>query len=621
MPVRWISYLEGRRVLSRQAIRGEEGRLMIVHSGEQYPAIADSPRVTTREFDQSQSILRMWLPPFALVLLGWVALGVWPIVPAEGDDAALAAGAAYIQEGGNPHHPLLYRYDPQAATYWAAALISRWFTLPASRALGLLAAFSAFSFIFLTAYWSTFATRIPFFLSLLIALMCQEAWVVAYFGNSTAPAAAVALLGLVLLQLAAKVRPQIEFNRSQNGTSLQEIGILVLAGASFGLATLFRWDALLLAPGALWLIWMGSRPSPTSPLTFLGCGFVVLLAGVHVLDISMTEGLGEAKGHLEHFALWRQSLISWATWGSLPLIALTISGVWQLARNNQKDELLLFAFGVFPSVALYGWNLTTPRYLLYTLPFVVRVACHGTGEFFKWNRPKGARFWLLGLALLCVQYPCGPLTLATWWSGKNFTVAGTHDGPRRLDGLWITPWMWHRMKKASYRGELEAKELLRRILEATPRLVILTDDWFSSSWSRLQLLEAGYLPSETYRHFGTIPVRKHHDFHVFRKFQENLQGTTFVAHFEIDWLERENPSREWRSTWARYGQEAATVLVISGRWNSVSDLEQWLGRLPGLPKAEVHPQLIGHGRPWVYIVHAPEGSRPSEGGPWGFVDR
>jgi hypothetical protein len=86
-------------------------------------------------------------------------------------------------------------------------------------------------------------------------------------------------------------------------------------------------------------------------------------------------------------------------------------------------------------------------------------------------------------------------------------------------------------------------------------------------------------------------------------------------------LERENPSREWRSTWARYGQEAATVLVISGRWNSVSDLEQWLGRLPGLPKAEVHPQLIGHGRPWVYIVHAPEGSRPSEGGPWGFVDR
>ena len=585
---------------------------MIAHWGEQYSEIADSPPANTPDFEGCPSILRIWLSVCAFLWLAWVALGVWPIVPVEGDDAALAAGAAYIREGGPPRHPLLYRYDPQAATYWATALISRWFTLPTSRALGLLASFSAFSFILLTAYWSTLATRIPFPLSLLITLLCQEAWVVGYFGNSTSPAAAVALLGLVLLQLAFKACEQPEDTRPQNCTLLRKIGILVVAGGSFALATLFRWDALLFAPAALWLIWMRSRPSPISPLVFLGCWLVVLLVGVHFLDISVAEGLGEAKGHLEHFAQWGQSLISWATWGSLPLIALTILGLRQLAQQNQRDELLLFAFGIFPSVALYGWNLTTPKYLLYTLPFIVRVACHGTGKFFERNRPKRTRFLLLGLALLCVQYPFGPLTLATWSSGKNFTVAGTHDGPRRLDGLWITPWMWHRMKKASYRGELEAKELLRSVLEATPRVVILTDDWFSSSWSRLQLLEAGYLPSETYRHFGTIPVRKHHDFHVFRKCQGTIQATEFVAHFEINWLEQEKPSREWKSTWDRYGQEAATVLLVSGRWNSLSDLEQWLRQLPGLPKAEVHPQQISHGRPWVYILHLSEGSGLSD---------
>ncbi len=586
---------------------------MIGHWGEQYSEIADSPPANTLDFDRCPSILRMWLSAFALLLLAWVAVGMWPIVPAEGDDAALAAGAAYIREGGNPHHPLLYRYDPQAATYWAAALISRWFTLPASQALGLLAGFCAFSFILLTAYWSTLATSTPFSLSLLITLLCQEAWVVAYFGNSTSPAVAVALLGLVLLQLPAKGRQQIEVTRSQNRTLLRKIGIFVLAGGFLGLATLFRWDALLLAPAALWLIWMRSRPSPISALVFSACWLVVLLVGVCSLDISVAGGLGEAKGHLEHFAQWRQSLISWATWGSLPLIALTISGLRQLARKNQKDELLLFAFGVLPSVALYGWNLTTPKYLLYTLPFVVRVACHGTGEFFERKCPKRTHCWLLGLGLVCVQYPIGPLTLATWLSGKNFTVAGTHDGPRRLDGLWITPWMWHCMKKASYRGERAANELLRSILEGTPRLVILTDDWFTSSWSRLQLLEAGYLPSETHRHFATIPVRKHHDFHVFRNCQESLQATTFVAQFEIDWLEREKPSGEWKSTWARYGQEAAVVLLISGRWNSLSDVEQWLRRLPELPRVEVHPQLIAHGRPWVYVLHFPGGSGPSEG--------
>jgi hypothetical protein len=564
--------------------------------------IADWFRVHDENHPQKEYKAPSWVLLVAVSLLTWATIGVWPIVPTEGDDAAIAAGAALIREGGSPRHPLLYRYDVQPATYWVTAIISRGLWLPAIQALGVLTIVSTFALIVLSAQWSAQATRISFSVALLITLLCQEASTTAYFGNSTVPAAALGTLGLVLLQAGTTSRRLKNHHHSVKAGWDTKVVPLLLAGLCFGIATLFRWDVVLLGPGALWLLWTRSKSSPSYIVACLGSWFAILLVGAWGLEVSVADVIGEGKAHLEHFGQWKQSLICWASWWSLPLFALTIVGLRELVVQKQKNELFLFVFGFVPSAIVYGWNLTTPKYLLYTLPFVVRVACFGIRELLAGDPPRHRRFLLGGLTLVVLQYPFGPLSLASWLTGKNFTVAGTHDGPRRLDALWASPWMWQRMKKATSHADREAITLLSGILQNTPQLVILTDDWFSSSWINLQLLEWGYLPVEVYRHFDSIPIRKHHDVHVLRKGLQSSQRPEFIAHFEIDWLEREYPTAAWSNIWSRYKEGTPTILLISGRWNSLSVLQRWLSQLPGLPKAEVRPAVVGPGRPWVFLL-------------------
>jgi len=128
-----------------------------------------------------------WWPVF-VVALAWVAVGIIPCAPIEGDDLAISVGAHGLVEYGTTE--LAYRYDAQPGSY-ALIAAGRLAGLQTHRAFCLLTAISFVAFVLLSAAFVAHATRLAFPLCGLVMLLFQEVWTSSYFANSNMPSAAL----------------------------------------------------------------------------------------------------------------------------------------------------------------------------------------------------------------------------------------------------------------------------------------------------------------------------------------------------------------------------------------------------------------------------------------------
>jgi hypothetical protein len=128
-----------------------------------------------------------WWPAFVLAM-AWVAVGIFPCAPVEGDDMAISVGAHEMAEHGSTE--LAYRYDAQPGIYALTAL-GRLLGLPTHGAFCLLTAASFVAFVLLSALFVARVTGLAVPLCGVLLLLFQETWTSAYFANSNMPSAAL----------------------------------------------------------------------------------------------------------------------------------------------------------------------------------------------------------------------------------------------------------------------------------------------------------------------------------------------------------------------------------------------------------------------------------------------
>ncbi|MCS7238563.1 MAG: hypothetical protein NZ899_09865 [Thermoguttaceae bacterium] len=533
-------------------------------------------------------------------------------MPVEGDDLGIATGVLVLVTTGDVFHPLLYRYHPQPGTYWLTAVAHALLGLGPAQSLALLALVSGLVLWWGSAAFTRGLAGIPWVLGAFTPLLIQELWVASYFGNSAMPAAAVVSLSLLLAH-----RP-----KDNGGVSKQkqrppgphwEVFRAILAGILLALATWIRFDAVLLLPAVVWATWVGAR-LPIRTCAFLAAAFaIVLTLMIFYSRVSPAEIFVQGSSHVVHFAQLRQSLISWAAWGSVPFVILMILGLRRLWVGKAWEEFTLVSLGFVPPALVYGWNLTTPKYLLYIVPFTTRLACHGWLEVLKGSQIT--RRWLIVLlgGTFGAQFLVGPLTFIQLITGRNWTLAGTHDGPRRVEGLLWSPLDWYQAKTKIAEELPKIRSHLGELALHSEHLVFLTDDWFSSRWIRLYLLEEGFYPTECRRHFAFIPVPGHTDFCLFRSGQmdgfshrsrSGAKAGVEIACFETEWLEA-SPEKPplWAELWHKWTQAPNVLIVwISGRRSTVTEVREAWTKLGFAKQVEIQPLYRGRTRPWLFLV-------------------
>jgi hypothetical protein len=350
------------------------------------------------------------------IVLAYVAVGFFPWTAVEGDDIAIAAGALQLSLHGNLDHGFDYRYDFQAGTYLAAAALDRLLGMPPLAGLGLLTliGFAAF-FTFATAFVAR-ETKLPFPLAGLVLLLFQETYVSAYYANSSMIAAGL-LLAAVFLGLR------------------RSVGCLLVAAVLFSLAILARFDAAVMAPVFLVVFFGRDRASLARVLLF----FVASAAAFFVLSllfgVSIPRIWQEGSGHLREFVSLRRTAMNYLTLVSGVGCLLWLIGLRAaLAERNGRVILMSFA-GWLPLVAVYGVTVTTPKYLLYAVPFFTLLVAYGLKRVLAGASRSASWLRWACLGLFALQYVLGPLTLGSWLLRGKDLVVGTHDGLRRLDAV------------------------------------------------------------------------------------------------------------------------------------------------------------------------------------------
>ncbi|MFH1921856.1 MAG: hypothetical protein ABIP48_18475 [Planctomycetota bacterium] len=455
-------------------------------------------------------------------ILCYVAVGFAPSTPVEGDDIAIAAGALHLSRYGDLDHGFDYRYDTQAATYVLVAALDRALGVPPMTgfALWTLAGFAAF---FGFGTWLVAReTQVPAPLAALVLLLFQESYVSAYYANSSMIAAGFLFAAVFL-------------------ASKESVRSVLAAGGLFALAVLARFDAILMAPVLLIVLCDGERESWKRMILF-----TIVSAGVFLLlacagGVSIARIWEESAGHAERFVSLKRTLMNYLTLVSGVGFLLWFVGL-RAVVNERRWRLLLMSFaGWVPLVVIYGLTVTTPKYLLYGLPFfTLLVACGLKTVLEGTSRPAYRLRWIC-VILFTVQYVLGPLTVTSWALGQNVVVVGTHDGLRRLDAVGYVPLMWLRTKLHYQEGLAEAERILSATCDGTDNGLALTGDWFSSKWVSYQLLRAGYRCVESARHFDQIPIPTQLDFQVYAK------GEKRMTTFQIEWVATAGASRDWRS--------------------------------------------------------------------------
>lgn len=439
-----------------------------------------------------------------VALLVWLAVGVVPLAPLEGDGAAIAQGAYHLAQHGWGATAETYRFEMQPGTYVPLALSHRFFGLETFASFAVLSAVAALAVILLAARWISRRTSLPFWACAMLMLVLQETWTSAYYPNANVLATAVVLLAMNVL------------------SDARGPGWLLLGGLVFGLAVWTRFDTLLLAPAVAFLL-----PPDTTKATLRRLLLVGLVAGLVALGTLWASG-GSLAALVKFYTQHHQASGSWglavrsglAFFSGLAVL-LTALGAVQAARHAPRD-LLLALVATAPFLLLLRSSLTTPKYLLALAPFVALLMAHGV----LWiQRSRGLRRTMLvavAVVLFLLQYPLGvqldyrdgyhpavsptlqrlasipcergSLRQARLVVGAGATMS-THDSIRLSSGILFSNVTWHHYKQEMARCLDALAQFLDRHPDATVGLFV-EESWEVRYLAEEVLLRGGYQRQE-----------------------------------------------------------------------------------------------------------------------------
>lgn len=431
------------------------------------------------------------------VWLVWSAAGIAPVAVLEGDGTAIAMVAQRWADAGPAALAEAYRFEMQSGTYVVLMLLRRTLGLDTLVAFSILSAVAAAALILLSARWISGRTGVSFPVCGLLLMLLQETWTSAYYPNSTVLAATLVALSLNLL---AGTRAPWR---------------LSLGGLVFGAACWVRFDAIVVAaamPLALSPDDSGKTArqalvvATTAAATALAA-MVASGAGLHEVVIFYARHRGAAGS-------WALTLKSFVAFFSLVVLLLGGLGMWRMAAQRRPREVALALVGVLPVLLLLRSSLTTPKYLLYTAPFLALMAAYGVVAWSEFTGRRRRLFALAAVILFAVQYPLGwridgapgyhPQPYPTLLRlasvevdraiGEKFSlVAGagatisTHDALRLSSGILFANWTWRHYKQES----AEAADTIVTAIDRWPEGTV--DLWVEEPWEAGQLVEYAML--------------------------------------------------------------------------------------------------------------------------------
>jgi hypothetical protein len=425
-----------------------------------------------------------WL---AVVLLGayaaWLAVGIFPISPLEGDEQGVINGATAMAKGEIAYLDLAYLPEVQPGAYILLSIMSRWSGLPVEAIFAFGTVAGAVLFALLAARLLARVLAIPFLMALVGLLWCQEISAAAYYMNTTSLGMWLTFAALVLA-----CRPP----------DWRTCAIMIVCIAFAGW---IRIDCLLPTPAIPVLLFAVKRDLWTTfkVTAVVAGGSLVLVwalygaSGVTPRDIA---GIYAVRGAIEGW---------WPTLRSMPLLlspllcVLLVTGFVLLIMRREWLLLVLAVAGTGATLPVYGTSLASTKYFYHLVPFFLLAACYAgkvilrrVTEAAAWA-DRRVRFGLIaGVALLALadqsvglltsspefrRYDPAPTlaTLVTFHGPRRIArlVFGpgefipTTDGFRLRTGALFAPWVWRREKIAMLAQLRQFAVILRTAPETT----------------------------------------------------------------------------------------------------------------------------------------------------------
>lgn len=419
---------------------------------------------------------RKW-PWVSVALLGayvaWLAVGIFPVSPLEGDEQGVINGATAMSRGEANYVGLSYLPEIQPGSYALLSTASRWSGIPVETIFAVGTVIGAALFAWCAAALLVSVLHLPFWIVLAGLLWNQEIFSAAYYLNTTA-------LGMWLTFIALLLACRLPDWRTCLGM------ILCLAVAGW-----IRIDCLLPAPAIPLLVFNACRNLRTTVrvTTFTAIGaLTVVMTLYHVSGItwaslsSIYAGRGGVEG-------W------WATVRFLPLLLspvgclLVLIGLVRLFLKREWKLIALVAAGCAATLPIYGTSLASTKYFYHLVPFALIPAFFAGRDFVKLvAEMRPARRTGIGLVFSLVAFV--DQTFAFQTSTPEFRryaaepvfaelarlpgrsrpvrlvfgageVIPTADGFRLRGGAGFAPWIWHR-EKTAMRVQLSRLEAICR---------------------------------------------------------------------------------------------------------------------------------------------------------------
>ncbi len=442
-----------------------------------------------------------WL--IVLVLLGSASQGVWPFVPVEGDEQGVIFGVNAMIRNDALLLPLRYLYEVQPGSYQLLSALCHVTGASVELIFGTVTAAGALLFAFAGARLLGELCTVPFAWALVAMLWCQEVGTAAYYMNTCALAA-----GLAVAAISWAGRPTSRAS-------------WLAAGLALGCAGWLRADSLLISPACLGLAYWRERRWPTALLRTAGIAAIALLTAALLFKLSglsVTAPLQSYSGRPSLISSWREirdvsvMLLS-------PALGLgVILGLAWLLHRRRHALCGVALLGMAPSLLAYAGSLTTPKYFYYLVPFALiptLALSRYLADRVAGLAPAPRRAWWAGLMLLAAAdqlvglrilhdstrlMTTAPtvLTLARVQLGPRepALVVGpgelitNDDGFRVRTGQAFAPWCWRR-EKVRLAAELA---VVRAILGREADSTFYWSSWFPRQLLFRELLATGFVP-------------------------------------------------------------------------------------------------------------------------------
>jgi hypothetical protein len=427
----------------------------------------------------------LWLLALLGLWIAWLAVGVFPVAPLEGDEQGVISGATALARGETDYLDLAYLPAIQPGSYALLAAASRWTGLGVEGLFAFGTVAGAVLFAGLAARLLATTLKLPVWLTLASLLACQEVSAAAYYMNTTA-------LGLWLTFLSLLLATRTPTWRTVTAMSL----CLAVAGW-------IRIDCLLPAPAIPVLVWLNTRTLRTS------AAVTMLVAGASlVLVFALYGSCGLGWQDLFGTYATRGAIDGWGpTLRALPNIlspvicALFAFGFITLVIRREWALLALIVGGCAATLPIYGTSLASTKYFYHLIPFFL-IAALSAVQFITDLVKRATLPVKITAATACALIFVADQAVALQTSSAQFRrytpepnlavlanlpraqrpwriVIGpgemipTADGFRLRGGSLFAPWVWHREKVAL----LDQLDRFTELLNAAPDATVYYSGW------------------------------------------------------------------------------------------------------------------------------------------------